>query len=38
MHLSWNRWYLDLLGAYAAELDALVGDIETYLREYGVET
>ncbi|MGD8495427.1 MAG: DUF6090 family protein [Gemmatimonadales bacterium] len=35
LHESWNVWYLDLLGAYERQLDALIGEIETYLQAHG---
>jgi hypothetical protein len=38
MHLSWNKWYLDLLDDYEKILDSLVLDIESYLKETGYET
>lgn len=35
LHYSWNRWYLDLLGDYERQLDALIGELETYLQAHG---
>jgi len=31
LHLSWNIWYLDLLGHYQQTLDELIVEIESYL-------
>ncbi len=33
MHLFWNRFYLDLLRSYSAELDALLAEVRAYLGE-----
>lgn len=35
LHYAWNRWYLDLLGEYEGQLDALIGELETYLDAHG---
>lgn len=38
MHISWNVWYIDLLGGYAQKLDSLILDIESYLDENALAT
>ena len=35
IHLVWNRWYLEFLETYRSALDALIADVEMYLRSHG---
>ena len=35
LHLNWNRWYQDFLVSYGETQTALIGEIESYLRQQG---
>ncbi len=36
LHLVWNQWYLEYLGEYGRELDAVVVEVERYLERHGI--
>lgn len=38
LHISWNVWYLDLMGEYQQTLDALIQEIELYLAVNNLES